>query len=461
MPQWYYQSMPELLYLLFVLAFGGCVGSLLNVVAYRMPLGLSIVTPPSRCPKCNTRLAWRDNIPVFGWLLLRGKCRYCRNRISPEYPIVEAAVALLFGVFYVVWYMVPRDAVWMGVPVGLLKPEWTIVARNGFHTWPTFVLMLLMLGALAGMFLVDAKTFMIPLQLSAIPALLGLIVHPLHAAWIAHKGFVSGFGHTEPMGGWAIPIPQGWWWIGASIGAGIGLVIGNLLLHFGLLTRSFHDYQEWEETHLAQQEADAKTAEATGPANAGHETTETTGTTTETVGTTGNAGETEGAPADMWIQYPHARREVIRELLFLAPCLGLFVAGGWLAEAMHIASAPPLWLRVFAGSLMGFLVGGGVVWAIRIFGTLGFGKEAMGLGDVHLMAGVGAVIGIVDASLAPFLAAFVGLGWRIITWIGGSTFPQAMPFGPYLAVAVVLAMLFRHPIEFALSALAGNPVHLP
>ena len=80
------------IWVLFVFAYGACLGSLTNVIVYRMPRGLSIVSPPSRCPKCDTRLSWRDNIPVFGWLLLRGKCRYCKNPISVEYPVVEAAM---------------------------------------------------------------------------------------------------------------------------------------------------------------------------------------------------------------------------------------------------------------------------------------------------------------------------------------------------------------------------------
>src|ERR1043165_4861282 len=80
------------IWLLFIFAYGACLGSLTNVVVYRLPRGESIVRPPSKCPKCGTKLSWKDNIPVLGWLALRGKCRYCKNPISPEYPIVEAAV---------------------------------------------------------------------------------------------------------------------------------------------------------------------------------------------------------------------------------------------------------------------------------------------------------------------------------------------------------------------------------
>lgn len=73
---------------------GGSIGSFLNVVVYRLPLGLSIVRPSSHCPRCKTPILARDNLPVFGWLLLRGKCRACAGRISPRYPAVEAAAGL-------------------------------------------------------------------------------------------------------------------------------------------------------------------------------------------------------------------------------------------------------------------------------------------------------------------------------------------------------------------------------
>ena len=85
-----------MLLLLMVFVLGASIGSFLNVVIYRIPAGLSLLNPPSRCPKCLHRLKAYDNVPVFGWLWLRGKCRYCKTAIAPRYPIVEATTGLLF-----------------------------------------------------------------------------------------------------------------------------------------------------------------------------------------------------------------------------------------------------------------------------------------------------------------------------------------------------------------------------
>lgn len=76
---------------------GASIGSFMNVVVYRLPAGLSLVWPASHCPKCKTRLAARDNIPIFGWLVLRGRCRYCGAPISPRYPAVELFTACTFA----------------------------------------------------------------------------------------------------------------------------------------------------------------------------------------------------------------------------------------------------------------------------------------------------------------------------------------------------------------------------
>ena len=81
---------------LIVFALGASIGSFLNVVIYRVPAGLSLLYPPSRCPHCLTRLGPFENVPVFGWLWLKGRCKHCRAPISIRYPLVEAATGLLF-----------------------------------------------------------------------------------------------------------------------------------------------------------------------------------------------------------------------------------------------------------------------------------------------------------------------------------------------------------------------------
>lgn len=79
----------------FAVLFGLAIGSFLNVLIHRIPLGKSIVTPPSSCPHCGARLRVYDNIPILSYLILRGKCRSCRCPISPQYPIVEGMTAAL------------------------------------------------------------------------------------------------------------------------------------------------------------------------------------------------------------------------------------------------------------------------------------------------------------------------------------------------------------------------------
>jgi leader peptidase (prepilin peptidase)/N-methyltransferase len=75
--------------------FGAIVGSFLNVVAYRLPRHESLIAPPSHCPGCGAQLKPYDNVPILSWLLLRGRCRACRQPISPRYPLVEALTAAL------------------------------------------------------------------------------------------------------------------------------------------------------------------------------------------------------------------------------------------------------------------------------------------------------------------------------------------------------------------------------
>ena len=82
---------------LWFIVFGACVGSFLNVLVYRLPRGKSLIHPPSHCPSCGNLIRWYDNVPVFGWINLRGKCRDCGSPISIRYPCVEGFCAALFG----------------------------------------------------------------------------------------------------------------------------------------------------------------------------------------------------------------------------------------------------------------------------------------------------------------------------------------------------------------------------
>ena len=79
-------------------AVGGCVGSFLNVVSLRGPKGQDVVFRPSACPVCGQRIRWRHNLPVIGWLLLRGRCYDCRVPIPIRYWLWELAFAVLFAV---------------------------------------------------------------------------------------------------------------------------------------------------------------------------------------------------------------------------------------------------------------------------------------------------------------------------------------------------------------------------
>ncbi|NJO42740.1 MAG: prepilin peptidase [Cyanobacteria bacterium CRU_2_1] len=98
---------------LFVFVLGASIGSFLNVVIYRLPAGLSLLYPPSRCPQCLRRLKRYDNVPILGWIWLRGRCRSCRNPISVRYPLVEAATGILFLlVFWVFNLPLPALGYW-------------------------------------------------------------------------------------------------------------------------------------------------------------------------------------------------------------------------------------------------------------------------------------------------------------------------------------------------------------
>lgn len=102
--------------------FGSVIGSFLNVVILRTPLKQSIVTEPSHCFSCGHRLAWYDMFPIFSWIFLRGKCRYCKSKISPRYMIVEAATACLYCLSFIAFRFMWDFNVWKLVFSAILFP---------------------------------------------------------------------------------------------------------------------------------------------------------------------------------------------------------------------------------------------------------------------------------------------------------------------------------------------------
>ena len=104
--------MPETILIeiaIIVFIFGAMIGSFLNVVIYRIPKGESIVFPSSKCQSCQNALKWWHNIPIFSWLFLKGKCYFCKEKISAQYPIVEFLTGVIFIALYfklgLVWYL--------------------------------------------------------------------------------------------------------------------------------------------------------------------------------------------------------------------------------------------------------------------------------------------------------------------------------------------------------------------
>ena len=379
-------STPPWVFLIFITMAGACVGSFLNVVIYRLPAGLSVVTPPSSCPKCGHKLAAYENVPILGWLWLRGKCRKCKAPISIQYPLIELLTAVIFGGTFVLFYY---GGDWR-LPLGQLGFSFV-------HTYPLFLTWCALLAGLLAATMIDARHYIIPLQIPWTITVIALVLLPVGAAFgrpevavygtsIDFEPFVPFVGETGAMIAW---------------GGAIGVVLANVLLRLGILPDSF----EGEEDEALDEDGEVPPLK-------------------------------------------HPRKVALKELMFVGfPLLGMLV-GHYLAargviSQPTVASAP--WYYVLGGCVLGYLVGGGMIWMIRILGTLGFGKEAMGLGDVHLLAAIGAVLGWHEAVfLCIFISPFLGLAVTLVLAVIAAAKKgpaRVIPYGPYLAAGAVVVLL--------------------
>jgi leader peptidase (prepilin peptidase)/N-methyltransferase len=379
---------PTLVGLLFAFAFGACAGSFVHVVAWRMPEGMSVVSPPSRCPVCGYRLPWYDNIPVLGWLRLRGRCAACHVAIPARYVLSEVAMGLLFAAVYAVLYLPRHGNFWW--PVG--QGWWASIGLVA--SLPALAAVLWAVGSLIAMLLCDARTFLIPVAIPTWSSVVAFVLWPIAGLVAAFTSAADHPGFPMPMPGWQVSL--------AATGALAGLAIGRISLAAGVLPRSFDDYDDY----LA------------------------------------NEGDT-------FADYPHARREMIKEIAFLGPAVLLGGIGALVARSLHAPADVPLALQAFFAAATGFVAAGALVWVVRIAATLLLGTEALGLGDVHLMAAAGAAFGWRAAVVGFFVAPFVGLAWWTVNLVRHA--PMRMPFGPALAIGSIVAWMGRPLLDGAVT----------
>lgn len=319
---------PFTLTCLFIL--GCCFGSFLNVCIHRFPSRhrlwdqlKSLNSHRSGCPRCAASILWRDNIPLLGWLMLRGRCRNCRKPISFRYPFVELLTGVLFVVVY--WFEMPTLSLWAVDTSGLYDsggPQ-TIRSVADSPLW-LHVRYALHMAMICGLLV---ATF-IDLELRIIPD--GCTV-PVMLLAVVTAGAI-GQVHIVPL-----------WFQDASV---VNVVRPSV--------------PEW-----------------------------------------------------------------MQPLVFYWDCV-------------PFAAQFPRLHGVLV-SVAGFVVGGGVVWIVRIVGSHVLRQEAMGFGDVVLMAMVGSVLGWQAALAAFFFAPLLAVFAAIISWLTGRG--NAIPYGPWLSLASVLLLL--------------------
>lgn len=377
---------PIWFYLVCAFVFGSCIGSFLNVVIYRLPRDRSLAFPPSMCPGCEGPIRFYDNIPILSWLLLRGRCRKCNMLITPRYMIIELFTGLLFVAVFALYFIYGENRFGLTDKIGI----------EAFHAggWVFYLMHIALLCCLLAASAIDLELWVIPLSLCWFCTIVGLVGTAVGRTIVGvgpHDSLIIGFYKNFPMVK-ATTITS------LSAGAGIGLIISMVLLMTGLIKRSYED-QGIEDV---QEQLEDK-------------------------------------------NYPH-RLEVIKEIVFLIPIIACSVGWYMVCKSPALASKWQQWTEIplvygFLTSLWGYFVGCAVVWATRILGTLAFGKEAMGLGDVHLMGAAGAVIGPVFVVIAFFIAPFFGLSWALYQMFFKKT--RQIPYGPFLSIAVFAVMIFH------------------
>jgi leader peptidase (prepilin peptidase)/N-methyltransferase len=373
-------AVPDWIWFCFIFAFGCCVGSFLNVVVYRLPRDKSLVKPRSACPSCGRQIRFYDNIPLISWLLLGRKCRYCRAPISARYFVIELLTGVVFTGLFMLYFRTN------------LRPGLPEFWQGG---WFIYVFHIILLASLIAASAIDLELWVIPISICWFATAIGLIGSGL-GVYVVEPNAISQYGLLPSASAKTGSL---------AAGAAIGLVISWLLLATGLIKRSY----EQDDPQASPDEPE-------------------------------ESPETKS----------NHRREICKEIGYLLPIVVCSLAAYGV-----LRSVPPIrsWWVDFSqrpvvagllGSMFGYFLGCGIVWATRIFGTLWFGKEAMGLGDVHLMGAAGAVAGPIPVSIAFFIAPFFGLAWAGFQMFFKKT--RQIPYGPFLSLGILTVMILHDRI---------------
>ena len=387
-------AVPDWIWFVFIFAFGCCIGSFVNVVIYRLPRDQSLIKPPSACPACGRHIRFYDNIPLISWLLLGAKCRYCKAPISSRYFVVELLTGLVFTALFTVYF---RTNLRTGMPL-FLDGGWLI-----------YLIAIILSAALIAASAIDLQLWVIPVSICWLITIVGLVGSTL-GAYIIDPTIIRGYA--------LLPTTSTFFFKEATIaslttGAAIGLAISWTLLATGLIKRS---YESENITRSPEHESE-------------------------------DISEEPAASSESQINH---RLEMSKEVIFLLPIIICSLAVFYIARKnltihtwwLNLTQYPAI--AGLMGSLWGYFVGCGIVWATRILGTLGFGKEAMGLGDVHLMGAAGAVVGWGPVVIAFFIAPFLGLAWASLQMFFKKS--RQSPYGPFLSLAVFAVMIFHDRI---------------
>jgi leader peptidase (prepilin peptidase)/N-methyltransferase len=242
-------GVPEAVGYTFSFLFGAMIGSFLNVVIHRVPNGESIVFPNSACPKCGNSIRAYDNIPILSWLVLGGKCRQCKEPISPRYPAVELLTALLYVLVY--WQIgfgpfLPVALVFVSTIIALMFIDSEHMILPNVITYPLLALAILIRiifpGFFAGRYISDLNAWPVsdlsgtPVIQSVVGALLGMIVGGgflwlVGELWKRLRGVdAMGLGDVKMMA--AVGALLGWrlTFLSIFLGAFSGALIGVFLI---------------------------------------------------------------------------------------------------------------------------------------------------------------------------------------------------------------------------------------